>query len=61
MNTCFTSLEEAIHEMLDHFSEYKKNAERFYQTFDPDAGNRELKEEISRRLMRGAEKPRDEQ
>ena len=42
--------EEAIQNMLDHFSEYKANAEKFYQTFDPDAGNKQLEEEIKRRL-----------
>lgn len=42
--------EEAIQRMLEHYSEYKANAERFFQSFDPDAGNKQLEEEIKRRL-----------
>ena len=42
--------EEAIQMMLDHYSEYKEKAEKFYYSFDPDFGNNQLKEEISHRL-----------
>lgn len=45
--------EEAIKTMLDHYTEYKDNAMRFYEMFDPDSGNRLLESEIVRRLRKG--------
>ena len=42
--------EEAIQIMLDHYSEYKTNAKKFYDSFDPNSGSKQLEAEISRRI-----------
>lgn len=44
--------EVAIQMMLDHYSEYKEKAERFYDVFDPDVGNKQLEHEILSRLSK---------
>ncbi len=42
----------AIQTMLDHFPEYKANARKFYETFDPDSGKKQLESEIVNRLKK---------
>ena len=44
--------EEAIQIMLDHYSEYKANAQKFYETFDSKSETRHLEYEIIDRLRK---------